>query len=144
MTSKLESAARATLAAHGADKEAIVTYEVPGAFELPLVCLKAAESGNFEAVIALGVVIRGETPHFEYVAGQAARGIINASMQTGIPVMFGVITADNLSQVVDRAGDNDDNKGHEAALAAIEMVNLLQKIASQGGHLGRKTFPHVV
>jgi 6,7-dimethyl-8-ribityllumazine synthase len=128
LTSKLADAAVKALEGSGADAASIETFRVPGAFELPLACLKAAESGKFDAVIALGVVIRGETPHFDYVAGQAAAGIMDAAMRTGIPVMFGVTTADTLAQAEARAGEGDDNKGHEAALSAIEMVAELRRL----------------
>ncbi len=86
------------------------------------------KTGDFDAVIALGVVIRGDTPHFEYVAGQAASGILQASMQTGVPVMFGVITADTLEQATARSGDDTDNKGYEAAISAVEMVNVFREM----------------
>lgn len=103
-------------------------FYVPGAFELPLACLTVAAGSEFDAVIALGVVIRGDTPHFEYVAGEASRGIMQASMKTGVPVMFGVITADNVEQVAARCGEKADNKGFEAALSAIEMAALLKDL----------------
>ena len=128
LTSKIESGARDALAEVGAGDDAIETFHVPGAFELPLACLKAADTGDFHAIIALGVVIRGDTPHFEYVAGQAASGILNASMQTGIPVMFGVITADTLQQALDRTGEKSDNKGYEAAMSAVEMVTMFREM----------------
>ena len=124
LTARLSAGAVEALLNAGAVQEGIETFYVPGAFELPLACLKAAESGDFHAVIALGVVIRGGTPHFEYVAGQAAAGIMQASMQAGVPVIFGVITADNTEQAEARCGDMEDNKGYEAALSAVEMANL--------------------
>ena len=104
--------------------EAIEVYRVPGSFELPLCALKAAASKKFEAVICLGVIIRGETPHFDFIASEAARGISEASLKTGVPVLFGVITAENVDQADARAGARHDNKGYEAALAALEVVNL--------------------
>jgi 6,7-dimethyl-8-ribityllumazine synthase len=116
---------------------------VPGAFELPLACLKAARSGRFDAVIALGVVIRGETPHFEYVAAQAAAGVMQASIETGVPVMFGVITADKLDQAEARAGEKVDNKGYEAALSAIEMATLVREM-DRSSSVDERVFPHVV
>lgn len=125
-TSKLADGAVEALIEAGADDSSIETFHVPGAFELPLACLKAAESREFDAVIALGVIIRGDTPHFDYVAGEASRGIMQASMETGIPVMFGVITADNVDQVVARCGEKSDNKGYEAAQSAVEMAALLK------------------
>lgn len=112
----------------GADDDAVDIFYVPGAFELPVVSLKAAESGEYSAVIALGVVIRGDTPHFDYVAGEAARGLMQASMQTGVAVMFGVITADNIEQVIARCGEKADNKGYEAAMSAVETADTLSDI----------------
>lgn len=129
ITSKLESGAVEALTAAGAGQDAIETFHVPGAFELPLACLKAADTHRFDAVIALGVVIRGDTPHFDYVAGQAAAGILQASMKTGVPVMFGVITADYLEQAKVRSGEKTENKGYEAAISAIEMVHTLRSIS---------------
>ena len=132
-TSRLESGARQALT--GGDIE---TYVVPGAFELPLAAKAAAETGNFDAVVALGVVIRGDTPHFDYVAGQAAEGLMRASLDTGVPVMFGVITADTHEQAESRCGTREDNKGYEAALSAIEMVAAIREIRG-----GRKAVPNV-
>ena len=130
LTSKLAAGAHEALNQRGAKTEAIETFYVPGAFELPIACMKAAESGNFDAVIALGVVIRGDTPHFEYVAGEAARGIMQVSLETGIPVLFGVITADTTEQAEARSGERGDNKGYEAALSAIEMAQLMREMDS--------------
>jgi 6,7-dimethyl-8-ribityllumazine synthase len=104
--------------------QAIEVYRVPGSFEIPLCALKAAASKKFDAVICLGVIIRGETPHFDFIASEAARGIGEASLKTGIPVLFGVITAENVDQARARAGARQDNKGYEAALAAVEVVRL--------------------
>jgi len=129
ITSKLLNGALNALRTAGADQADIEVFGVPGSFELPLAALTAAENG-FDAVIALGVVIRGDTPHFDYVAGQAAAGIMQASLQTGIPIMFGVITANTLEQAVERSGDGPDNKGHEAALSAIEMVDMIHRLTS--------------
>lgn len=123
-TSRLASGAAEALQ----DADAVETFHVPGAFELPLACLRAAESARFDAVIALGVVIRGDTPHFDYVAGQTAAGIMQASMQTGVPVMFGVITADNVEQTEARCQPGADNKGYEAAVSAIEMAHLMREM----------------
>ena len=128
LTSKLAAGALQALTEAGVGENAIETFQVPGAFELPVACLRAAKTGDFDAVIALGIVIRGDTPHFDYVAGQAAAGILQASMQTGIPVMFGVITADTLQQALDRTGEKADNKGYEAAVSAVEMVNLFREM----------------
>lgn len=145
-TSRLADGAIEALLGAGAARASIKTFYVPGAFELPVASLKAASSGKFDAVIALGVVIRGETPHFDYVAGQAAAGIMQAAMQTGVPVMFGVITAETHEQVKARCGDKDDNKGYEAALSAIEMVHLFREMDASQEQAGgeEKFFPHVV
>ena len=109
------------------EAEAVQIYRVPGSFEIPLCALKAAASGRFDAVICLGVIIRGETPHFDYVAAETARGIDEAGLRTGVPVMFGVITADSVEQATARAGSRHDNKGYEAAMAAVEVVNLYKE-----------------
>jgi len=130
-TSKLADGAVEALKSVGADDDAVDTFHVPGAFELPLACLKAAESEGYDAVIAFGVVIPRDTPHFDYVAGQASAGITQASMQSGVPGMFGVITADNVEQVIARCGEKADNKGYEAALSAVEMVKALREIRSR-------------
>jgi 6,7-dimethyl-8-ribityllumazine synthase len=124
LTSRLVDGAIDALESHGATEAGVEVFKVPGAFELPLACLKAAESRHFDAVIALGLVLRGETPHFDFVAGEAARGVTQASLMTGVPVLFGVITADTVQQAVDRCGAKSANKGYEAAMAAIEIVNL--------------------
>ena len=111
----------------GADKKEVEVFRVPGSFEIPLCALKAAESGKFDAVICLGVIIRGETPHFEYIASETARGIGEAGLKTGVPLLFGVITAENVDQAIDRAGVKLGNKGFEAATAAVELVNLYKE-----------------
>lgn len=146
LTSKLLDGAVDALASHGAAESDLEVFMVPGAFELPLACLKAAESGNFDAVIALGVVIRGETAHFEYVAGEAAKGISHASLKTGVPVMFGVVTTENLEQAINRSGVKAGNKGYEAAASAVEIVNLYKQMGAAGEpSKGKdKVFPHVV
>ena len=146
LTSRLRDGALEALTECGTPSESISIYTVPGSFELPLACLKAAQSGDFDAVIALGIVIRGDTPHFDYVAGQAASGIMNASLSTGIPILFGVITADTLQQAVERSGDKENNKGYEAALSAVEMVNLVRDMGSSRdqGWGKEEVFPHVV
>ena len=105
------------------DENAVEIFRVPGSFEIPLCALKAAESQKFDAVICLGVIIRGQTPHFEYIANETARGIGEASLKTGVPLLFGVITAENVDQAIDRAGVKLGNKGFEAASAAVELVN---------------------
>ena len=143
LTSKLAAGAVDALTEVGAPEDSIETFQVPGAFELPLACLKAANTGDFDAVIALGVVIRGDTPHFEYVAGQAASGILQASMQSGIPVMFGVITANTMQQALDRTGEKTDNKGYEAAMSAVEMVAMFREMDRRNAGHDNKVFPHV-
>ncbi len=125
-TSRLEAAARRAFDERGGAVDRVVTFHVPGAFELPLVCRKAAKYREFDAVVALGVIIRGDTPHFDYVAGETARGLMQVSIETGVPVLFGVITADNIEQTEARCGENAHNKGYEAAISAIEMANLLR------------------
>lgn len=130
LTSRLAAGAIEALEESGAASEDISTLYVPGAFELPVVCLKSAQSGKFDAIIALGVVIRGDTPHFDYVAGEAARGIMQASLETATPILFGVITADNSEQAEARAGEKTDNKGYEAALSAVEMAHLMREMDS--------------
>lgn len=131
-TTKLVGGAMDALKRHGAADDQIHEVYVPGAFEIPLVASRLAQSGKYSAVICLGCVIRGHTPHFEYVASQAARGIAQASLQSGVPVIFGVVTADNLEQAIERAGSKAGNKGADAALTAIEMVNLLQQVQEAG------------
>lgn len=113
---------------HGAETGNIELVRVPGAFELPLALKHMAESRRYDALIALGCVIRGATPHFEYVAGECAKGLGQVMMQHGVPVAFGVLTTDNLEQAIERAGSKAGNKGAEAALSAIEMANLLKQI----------------
>jgi 6,7-dimethyl-8-ribityllumazine synthase len=105
----------------------VAVYKVPGAFEIPLLALKVAGSGKFDAVICLGTIIRGQTPHFEYIANEVTRGIGEAGMKTGVPVVFGIVTADNLDQAIDRAGVKLGNKGFEAATTAVELVNLYKE-----------------
>ena len=124
LVSRLVDGALDALHQASVNDDAISIYRVPGSFELPLCALKAAESKKFDAVICLGVVIRGETPHFDFVAAEAARGITDVGLRTGIPVMFGVITANTVEQANARAGARHDNKGYEAAMAAVEVVNL--------------------
>lgn len=126
--SRLLSAAIDTLERHGCEQANITTIWVPGAWELPLTAAKAAATGQFEAIICLGCVIRGETPHFDFVASEAAKGIAQAGMQSQLPVIFGVLTADTLEQAVQRAGAKAGNKGADAALSAIEMANLFAKL----------------
>jgi 6,7-dimethyl-8-ribityllumazine synthase len=127
LVSRLIEGAVAALRESSVEENSIHTYRVPGSFELPLGALKAAESGRFDAVICLGVIIRGDTPHFDFVAAEAARGINEVGLRTGVPAMFGVITANTVEQATARAGVKHDNKGYEAALAAVELVNLYRE-----------------
>jgi 6,7-dimethyl-8-ribityllumazine synthase len=112
----------------GADDKDIVVYKVPGAFELPLVAKKLAKSARFDAVICLGAVIRGATPHFEYISAEVSKGIANVGLETEVPVAFGVLTTDTIEQAIERAGTKSGNKGADAAMSAIEMVDLFKKI----------------
>lgn len=113
---------------HGADEANIETSWVPGAFEIPLVAQKMANSKKFDAVICLGAVIRGSTPHFDYVANEVSKGIAKVSLDTGVPVIFGVLTTDTIEQAIERAGTKAGNKGYDAAVTAIEMANLLKTL----------------
>lgn len=124
LSTRLLSGAQDALVRHGAGASDIDVAWVPGAFEIPMVASKLAASGRYDAVLALGVVIRGGTPHFDYVAAEVSKGVAKAGFDTGVPVMFGVITADTIEQAVERAGTKAGNKGWEAAEAAIEMANL--------------------
>ena len=117
-----------TLKRHGAEDGDLTLVRVPGAFEMPIVAARMAASGNYDAIIALGAVIRGGTPHFDYVAGECTKGLAQASMQHDVPVAFGVLTVDSIEQAIERAGTKAGNKGAEAAMSAIEMVNLLENL----------------
>ena len=128
ITSKLLEGAVDSLTRHGVADSDIAVVWTPGAFELPLVAKRLAEGGEFDAVVCLGAVIRGGTPHFDFVASEAAKGIANVSLSTGIPTIFGVVTTDDLEQAIDRAGTRAGNRGAEAALSAIEMANLLKQL----------------
>ena len=128
ITERLLAGARDSLVRHGVDEASITEAWVPGAFELPLVAQRLAGSGEFDAVIALGAVIRGATGHYEHVAGQCAAGLQRAQMDTGIPVVFGVLTTDTLEQALERAGVKAGNKGFEAAMTALEMIDLLRQL----------------
>ena len=127
LVTRLVDGALQALREASVDDDSIEIYRVPGAFEISLCALKAAKSGKFDAVICLGVIIRGDTPHFNFIATATARGITDASLKTGVPLLFGVITADNVDQATMRAGAKQDNKGYEAAVAAVEVANLYQK-----------------
>ncbi|HOV87988.1 MAG TPA: 6,7-dimethyl-8-ribityllumazine synthase [Syntrophobacteraceae bacterium] len=113
----------------GADEKAIDVYKVPGAFEIPLIARKVASTGRYDAVICLGAVIRGATPHFDYVANEVSKGVAHVGLETGVPIAFGVLTTDTLEQAIERAGSKPGNKGWDAAMAAVEMANLIQQIA---------------
>lgn len=128
ITSKLVAGALDTLQRHGCPEGAVTLVRVPGSFELPLAARRLAEGRKFDAVVCLGCIIRGQTPHFDYVAAEASKGIASVSLSTGVPVAFGVVTADTLEQAIDRAGGKAGNKGVDAALTAIEMVNVLRAI----------------
>jgi 6,7-dimethyl-8-ribityllumazine synthase len=128
----LVEGAKSALLRHGVSADAITTVRVPGAWELSIACQRLAKSGRFDAVIALGAVIRGATAHFDFVAGEAARGVAAASAETGIPVVFGVLTTDTIEQAFERAGTKAGNKGADAALTAIEMVNLTRSFSEHG------------
>jgi len=124
LTSRLESGAVDCLVRHGADEDSIAIFRVPGAWEIPLVAAKLAAVGGYDAVICLGALVRGGTAHFELISNEVAKGIAASAMDSGIPITFGVITADTLEQAVERAGTKMGNKGWEAALAAVEMARL--------------------
>lgn len=128
LSSKLLSGAIDALTRHGVSEDDVDVAWVPGAFEIPLVAKRMADSGRYDAVLALGVVIRGGTPHFEYVAAEVSKGVAKASLDTGVPVIFGVVTADTIEQAVERSGTKAGNKGWDAALAGIEMAKLLESI----------------
>ena len=128
IVSGLLDGAKRALAAAGIGESQVRTVQVPGAFEIPLACLTAAEREDCDAVIALGAVIRGGTPHFEYVAGECTSGIGEVALKTGKPVAFGVLTVDTQEQAEERSADNEENKGAEAAMSAVEMVNLLRAL----------------
>jgi 6,7-dimethyl-8-ribityllumazine synthase len=125
---QLVAGAEACLRQHGAGEDDVDLAWTPGAFEIPLVARRLAETGAYDAVICLGAVIRGDTPHFDHVAGQAATGIREAGVATGVPVIFGVLTTDTFQQAVDRAGGKHGNKGWDAAMAAMEMAGLLEAL----------------
>lgn len=125
---RLVGGAMDALKRSGADEKDIDLFKVPGAFEIPLVAKKVARSGRYDAVICLGAVIRGATPHFDYVANEVSKGIAHVSLETDIPIAFGVLTTDTLEQAIERAGSKAGNKGWDAAMAAIEMANLIRGI----------------
>ena len=128
IVSKLVAGAQDALVRHDVKEEDIDLAWVPGAFEIPLIASKMAKSGKYDAVIALGAVIRGSTTHYDYVCSEVSKGIANVSLNSDIPVMFGVITTENIEQAIERAGTKPGNKGYDCALGAIEMVNLIRNI----------------
>ena len=128
IVSKLIEGARDGLLRHDVAEENISLAWVPGAFEIPVVAKKLAESGKYDAVICVGAVIRGATTHYDYVCAEVSKGIATVSMQTGVPVMFGILTTDTIQQAMERAGTKAGNKGYDCALGAIEMVNLMKQI----------------
>ena len=127
IVSKLISGARDGLVRHGVNDDDITLAWVPGAFEIPLVAKKMALSGKYDAVICLGAVIRGATSHYDYVCNEVSKGIASVSLETGVPVLFGVLTTENIEQAIERAGTKAGNKGYDCALSAIEMVNLIKE-----------------
>jgi 6,7-dimethyl-8-ribityllumazine synthase len=128
ITSRLLEGATDALLRHGAKDDDIEVVRVPGAFEIPLIAKKLASKGTFQAVICLGTVIRGATPHFDYVASEVSKGIAAASLETGVPIAFGIITADTIEQAVERAGAKAGNKGWDAAVTAIEMAQVIKRL----------------
>ncbi|MFM1547271.1 MAG: 6,7-dimethyl-8-ribityllumazine synthase [Candidatus Pseudothioglobus sp.] len=124
----LINGAKEALLKHGADETDIELFYVPGAFEIPLALKKTARTGKYDAIVALGAVIRGGTPHFEYVAGECVKGISQVSLDSEIPIAFGVLTVDTVEQAIERSGANSENKGAEAAESVIRMINLLEKL----------------
>jgi len=132
VTERLLSGVEKVLSAHGVSDDRVVVAWVPGAFEIPLAARRLAESGSADAVICVGAVIRGDTAHFEYVAGPCAYGISRVALDTGIPVVFAVLTTENLEQALERTGGREGHKGEEAALTAVEMVSLLRDLPGKG------------
>lgn len=128
ISSRLVEGATDALKRHGVDEEQVSLVKVPGAFEIPAAAKKLVRSGNYDAVICLGAVIRGATPHFDYVAAEVSKGIANVALESDIPVTFGVLTTENLEQAIERAGSKVGNKGWDAAVAAMEMVNLFDEL----------------
>lgn len=127
--SKLTEGAMDALLRHGCKEDQVFLVRVPGAFEMPLAAKRVAQSGKYDAVICLGAVIRGSTPHFDYVAAEVSKGLANVGLESNIPVTFGVLTTDNLEQAIERAGSKSGNKGYDAAMAAIEMADLFKKLS---------------
>jgi 6,7-dimethyl-8-ribityllumazine synthase len=132
ITQKLLDGALDALLRHGAKEEEIEVVWVPGSFEIPYAARKMAQSGGYDAVICLGAVIRGDTPHFDYICSQVTKGVAETALSTGVPTIYGLVTADTLEQAIDRAGTKAGNKGRDAALSAIEMVNLFAEMGQTG------------
>ena len=133
ISDRLVEGAMDAIVRHGGDPGDVVTVPVPGSFELPMVTQRLARSGKFDAIIGIGVLIRGATPHFDYIASEVTKGLANVSLDTNVPVAFGVLTCDTIDQAIERAGTKVGNKGHEAAMSAIEMVNLYRGIDAWEG-----------
>ena len=130
LTARLVEGALDALERLGADEKSVELYKVPGSFEIPLLARKLAGLSKYDAVVCLGTLIRGQTPHFEYIAAEVTKGIAQAGMETGVPVVYGIVTADTLEQAIDRAGVKAGNKGFEAAMSAVELVNLYKTVVS--------------
>ncbi len=128
ITNRLLEGCLDTLLRHGVKENDVIVAWVPGSFEVPLIAHRMAKSKKYDAVICLGTVIRGSTPHFDYIASEAAKGVAHVSFETGVPAIFGIITADSIDQAIERAGTKEGNKGRDAALSAIEMANLADEI----------------
>ena len=131
LTARLVEGALDALERLGASEKSVELYKVPGSFDIPLLARKLAASAKYDAIVCLGTIIRGQTPHFEYIAGEVTKGIAQAGMETGVPVIFGIVTADTLEQAIDRAGVKAGNKGFEAAMSAVELVNLYKEVDSK-------------
>ena len=128
IVSKLISGAEDTLVRHGVDTDDITLVWVPGAFEIPIVAKKMAASGKYDAVLCLGAVIKGSTSHYDYVCNEVSKGVAQVGLQAGVPVMFGILTTENIEQAIERAGTKAGNKGYDCAVSAIEMINLIKEI----------------
>ncbi len=138
LTSQLEQGALDALRRTGARDENITVVRVPGSFEIPQAAKKAADSGNFDAVICLGVLIRGETPHFDHIATEVSRGIATLTLEYNIPIIYGIVTADTVEQAINRAGVKHGNKGFDAAMAAVELANAYRKLGTKGNRSQRR------
>ena len=137
ITDRLLDGALDAIKRSGGDPDAVVVFRTPGAFEIPAVTRLVAKSGQLDAVICLGAVIRGATPHFEYIAAEVTKGIAQVQLEVGIPISYGVLTPDTIEQAIERAGTKSGNKGFDAAMAAIEMANLFRQLAAEGKRRGK-------